>query len=167
MTGRLFLAAASLAIASTALAQAPSPAKDPAALARAVTADVNGRLASLRVVRKSVRLPGTEYDTKATGWLDANGLRKVLAVADDDSGEVADEYYLQDGRLVFHYRAIKGFEGKRQVTRVEHRFYFDEGRLTRWLGGLEKAPQSPRDADWATEERRALEAAKAFATALR
>lgn len=171
MIARSLLVAAMLAgtaIPSAGAQERPAAsAQDPAARARAVTAEVNGRLASLRVVKKTVRLPGNEFDTKATGWLDKGALRKALAVAADDSGEVADEYFLENGELVFHYRAIKGFEGTRQVTRVEHRFYFQGGKLARWLGGMEKAPQPTGDAEAKAEERRALEAVKALAAALR
>lgn len=87
----------------------------------------------------------------------------------DDSGSVVTEYYYRDGALVFAYIAVKGFnDAGREVTRVEQRQYFRDGRLVLWLGGLEKAPIPATDPEFAREssERAAasafyLEAAKA------
>jgi hypothetical protein len=142
---------------------------DVSARAREVFAEVNGKLANLDQAAFQVQRPGVRYRSAVKAWRDAGGVRKIEVVDADDSGSVVTEYYHRDGALVFAYIAVKGFsDAEREVTRVEQRQYFRDGRLVLWLGGLEKAPIPASDPEFAREssERAAasafyLEAAKA------
>jgi hypothetical protein len=79
-------------------------------------------------------------------------VRKVEVTDLDDSGSVVTEYYYRAGRLVFAYVAVKGFDPQgREVTRIEQRQYFRDGRMVQWLGGMEKATIPSTDTRYAGE----------------
>lgn len=130
---------------------APDTAADVAATARAVTREVNGALATLERATFRAQRPDVAYASEIRAWRDATGVRKVEATDLDDSGSVVTEYYYRDGDLVFAYVAIKGWQGAREVTRVEHRQYFLDGTMTRWLAGMDKMLRAPDDPDLADE----------------
>lgn len=138
------------------------------AAARQVFAEVNGKLASLTETRLQVRRPGFAYDNELRAWSEAGVLRKIESVGRDDSGDVVVEYYFRkDQQFVFAYTAIKGWEGARQVTRVEHRQYFDDGRMFKWLGGREAAPIPKGDPEFAREANARLDELAAYVPAIR
>ncbi|MCE3003620.1 MAG: hypothetical protein LW860_13120 [Xanthomonadaceae bacterium] len=149
---------------AAALAAPPSLAAPDtvAAVARAVTREVNGALATLESTTFRSRRPDVAYDSEIRAWRDASGVRKVEATDLDDSGSVVTEYYYRDGDLVFAYVAIKGWQGAREVTRVEHRQYFRDGAMTRWLAGMDKVARAPDDPDYAGEARTRHAAAMFF-----
>lgn len=142
------LAATLLAVALPAFAQQPDTS-----LARQVYADVNAQLPRMTRAAFNARRPDVEYRSEVKAWADASGVRKVEVVDRDDSGDVLTEYYYANGALVFAYQAVKGFEGRKQVTRIEQRQYFRDGRMFHWLGGTERAPQDPKGRDFADESR--------------
>ena len=136
--------------------------------ARRVFAEVNGALASLAETRLEVRRPGVAYDNAIRAWSDGGVLRKIESVARDDSGDVVVEYYFRkDQQFVFAYTAVKGWEGARQVTRTEHRQYFDDGRMFKWLGGREAAPIPKGDPDFSREANARLDELAAYVPAIR
>ena len=136
------------------------------AVHRQVYDAVNKAAGSMKKAKATARAPGVEYSSELTAWSDSTGVRKIAAVAHDDSGDVEHEFYYQDGALLFVYHAIKGFEGKKQVTRVEHRYYFRDGSLFKWLGGSEKAPTPPTDPEFASTGTELLAASEAFVKAV-
>jgi hypothetical protein len=158
------LAAACLAFfpVTPALAQADTAA------AREAVADINGRLARLERAGFRTQRPEVEYASQVKAWADAQGVRKLEVLDRDDSGDVVTEYYFAGGALVFAYRAIRGYnEAGRQATRSEDRQYFRDGKMFRWLGGLEKAAVAPGDPEFATEGRERLAAADFYLQAAR
>lgn len=138
------------------------------AAARQAYAEVNGRLASLKETRLTVRRPGFAYDNELRAWSEGEALRKIESVARDDSGDVVVEYYFGKGQqFLFAYVAVKGWEGPRQVTRVEQRQYFDDGRMFKWLGGREAAPVPRSDPAFAKEGEARLDELAAYVPAIR
>ena len=138
------------------------------AAARRVFTEVNGKLASLVETRLTLRRRGVAYDNELRAWSEAGVLRKIESVARDDSGDVVVEYYFgKDQQFVFAFSAVKGWEGTRQVTRVEHRQYFDDGKMFKWLGGREAAPIPGSDPDFAREANARLDELAAYVPAIR
>jgi hypothetical protein len=138
------------------------------ALARQVYAEVNARLAALSETRITVRRPGVAYDNELRAWSESGVLRKIESVARDDSGDVVVEYYFGKGQeFVFAYTAVKGWDGPRQVNRIEQRQYFDNGKLVKWLGGREAKPVPASDPQYAAEGRARLEELAAYVPAIR
>ena len=156
------IAATFLALACPALAQQPDTS-----LARQVYADVNAQLPRMQRVAFNAKRPDVEYRSEVKAWADASGVRKVEVVDRDDSGDVLTEYYYANGALVFAYQAVKGFEGKKQVTRIEQRQYFRDGRMFHWLGGTERAPQDPKSRDFADESKARVAAGNFYLQAAR
>ncbi len=149
---------------AAALCSAPPLVAAPAdtALAREVTAEVNGALARLERSAFTAQLGGVAYKSQVRAWRDATGVRKVEVTDADDSGSVVTEYYFRGADLVFAYVAIKGWKGEREVTRVERRQYFRGGALQLWLDGMDKVPRGADDPEYRDEARRRLEAAQFY-----
>jgi hypothetical protein len=138
------------------------------ALARQVFAEVNGKLSSLAETRLTVRRPGVAYDNELRAWSEGGVLRKIESVARDDSGDVVVEYYFGRGQeFVFAYTAVKGWDGPKQVTRIEQRQYFDNGKMVKWLGGREAKAIPASDPQYAAEGRARLEELAAYVPAIR
>ena len=161
------------AIVLVALVSMPAPAAAQAdtALARQVVADINKGLPQLRLVTLVARRPDVEYESHVKAWADDGGVRKLEVTDHDDSGDVVTEYFYAGGALVFVYQAVKGFnDAGRMVTRGEERQYFRDGRMFKWLSGMDKAEVPPADAQFAEEGKTRLGAsaflAKAAASAL-
>jgi hypothetical protein len=147
---------------------APALAQDDTALHREVYADVNKRKATMRSIEARGYRPGAGHSSELTAWVENGEVRKIAALERDDAGDVATEFYYRRGRLLFVYQAIKGHEkGRKQVTRVENRLYFRDGRLLHMLGGAEKAPQDPQSPDFREAEAAASRASDAFLDAVR
>lgn len=167
MSLRLARPAAVIAVAFASLLAAPAFAQADTATARQAYAEVNGKLASLSLQRLTVRRPGVGYDSELRAWREGATLRKIESVARDDDGDVVIEYYFGKAQeFVFAYVAIQGRDGARPVTRVEHRQYFADGRLFKWLGGKEAAPIPASDPEFAAEGRARLEELAFYVPAL-
>lgn len=152
-----------LLVAAAALAAPPlQAAPADTALAREVTAEVNGALARLERTAFTAQLKGVAYKSQVRAWRDAGGVRKVEVTDADDSGSVVSEYYFRGTDLVFAYVAIKGWKGEREVTRNERRQYYRGATLVQWLDGLDKVPRSSDDPEFRDEARRRLEAAQFY-----
>lgn len=165
---RLFLAASLVLVALALFAPGGAFAQADTAAARQAYAEVNGRLASLTETRLKVRRPGMAYDNELRAWSEGGVIRKIEAVGRDDSGDVVVEYYFGKGQqFLFAYTAVKGWEGSRQVTRVEQRQYFDDGRMFKWLGGREAAPVPRSDPAWSKEGSDRLDELAAYVPAIR
>lgn len=82
---------------AAALCSAPPLVAAPAdtALAREVTAEVNGALARLERSAFTAQLGGVAYKSQVRAWRDATGVRKVEVTDADDSGSVVTEYYFR------------------------------------------------------------------------
>lgn len=148
------LVALALGLAPLILAPAAHADESDTAFARQVHAEVNGRLDALTGVAFSARRPDADHTSEVKAWADASGVRKIEATDRDDSGEVVTEYFYAKGALVFAYQAIRSFNASgKQVTRIENRQYFSNGRMHHWLGGMDKLASDPADAGFMQESK--------------
>jgi hypothetical protein len=103
-----------------------------------------------------------------TGRSDAKSLRKIVARVPGEDGDGFEEFYLENGKIVFVLRSYQAAtaEGKKPET-MEDRFYFKDGKMVKWLAGKEKADTPPTDQGFQAEAERLLgngaEFIKAFA----
>lgn len=69
-----------------------------------------------------------------TGFFRGGELRKLHAHLYGETWQGTEEYYFADGKLVFAYLVEGRYDvpmSGRVTTRIEHRLYFDQGRLIR------------------------------------
>jgi hypothetical protein len=165
MNARRFAAACTLA--ALVAASNAAYAQDDTAAARQLFADVNRQLAGMRKSNTLARLPGVAWTSEVRAWSDTEGVRKLEAIDRDDDGDVVTEYYYAGGRLVFAYQATRGFNpAGKQVTRNEEREYFADGRMFKWLGGMDKVANPPAGAGFAKESAARLAASAFYLQAL-
>jgi hypothetical protein len=132
-------------------------AREDAAYARSVYADVNARLASMRTVSFVAQQPGVEYKTEVTAAFDGASIRKLTTTGRDDSGDVVTEFYYAKESLVFVFIVVKSFNAQgRLVTAVENRLYFHADRLYKSIGGMDKVEHAVNDAYSQREAREVL-----------
>jgi hypothetical protein len=133
------------------------------AQARQVYADINKTLAAMGRVNATAQRADVSYRSELMAWADSTGVRKIRATDHDDDGDVISDYYYTRGALIFVYQAIKGFdETGKQATRSEERQYFQNGKMFKWLSGLDKAANASSDAGFADQAKTRLAAAKLF-----
>jgi hypothetical protein len=148
-----------LLVAPRALAQTDT------ALARQVYADINSRLGTMVRTKFMAQRPNIEYRSNVLAWNDTTGIRKLVVTDPDDDGDVVGEYFFDQGQLVFYFGTIKGYtEAGRQVARTEHRQYFREGRMFKWLAGLGSKSNStpPTSTEFVEEAQNRLSAASFY-----
>ena len=80
-----------------------------------------------------------------TGFYRGRELRKLHAHLYGETWQGTEEYYFADGRLIFIHTVQERYEmpfaeNGRVLWKIEHRFYFDEGRLIRRIRGVRPAP---------------------------
>ncbi len=138
--------------------------------ARRVSSEVNLHLPRLTPISIVVRRPEVEYPSYVRAWADQGIVRKIEATDHDDDGDVVTKYYYEAAKLVFAYQAIKGFNNTgKQVTRGEERQYFRDGRMFKWLSGLNRADRTSNagdNADFSREEKSRLGASDFFVQAV-
>jgi hypothetical protein len=156
-----YLSAAVFALTLT--LSTPLLAQADTAQARAVYTQVNQRLSAMLRSSTQAQRKDVSYRSELIAWSDASGVRKIQATDHDDDGDVVTEYYYLNESLVFVYQAIKGFnEVGQQLTRSEQRQYFQNGKMFKWLGGVEKAAISSSDPSFADEAEARLAASAIF-----
>jgi hypothetical protein len=116
----------------------------PAAIAR-----IDAELA--KIERAAPRDRQTTHDVldfsleggELTGFYRGRELRKLAARLYGESWRGTEDYYFSEGRLIFIHtvqeRYDEPFSGRVQWT-IEHRFYFDDGRLIRRVRTVHPAP---------------------------
>ena len=122
--------AAILALALCALLPGRALAQADTAYAREVYAGVQKQLGQMQRTQFNATQPGIPVPSKVTAWSQGKEVRKIQVLAPDPAGDVVSEYYYAKGTLVFAYLVVKG--------ETEHRQYFRDGRMFRWLEGMEK-----------------------------
>ncbi len=101
------------------------------------------------------------------GWSDAGGLRKILMQVPGEDGGGSEEYYLEDGKLLFvfrHYRGTHPDTGKANAM-IEDRFYFNDGKMFKWVAAGKKTI-SPDEGDFKAEAERLTGNCATFVKAL-
>jgi len=108
------------------------------AIARQVYDEVNGGLAALETSKHIEDENGYPVDFKI--WQGQGIIRKLSCEAAGDHGvEITEYYYTKSGDLVFVYRmtTTERIDGT-PVSKAEERYYFDQGKLVRWLDAEKK-----------------------------
>jgi len=147
----LVLAACALASAHPIEAQQAVTATsgDPGAIARirARFAEIEREAPAYR--RTTHELQGFSLEGgKLEGFYHGSELRKLAAHHYGESGEATEEYYFSDGRPVFIYVVDLRYDelmSGRVRYRTENRYYFDGGRLIRWVHAQHLADDDEED----------------------
>jgi hypothetical protein len=155
------------------LASANAYAQPDTAHARQVFAETNKRLTQLDSLNFVAKRPDAAYKAEGRAWFDGSAIAKIAVIERDDSGDVVSEFYYSAGALVFVYEAVKGFadsgNSNKQVTKLEERYYFRDGKLVKWISGMGKDqgenPSSSQDFTEVGKSR--LAASNAFSSAAR
>jgi hypothetical protein len=159
--------------AAALLAPALSHGQADTAAARQLFSDINKRLPQLDQVSFISKRPGVSYKAEGRAWSDAGTIVKIEIIERDDSGDVVSEFYFSNSTLVFVYEAIKGFADSgntnKQITKLEERYYFRDGKLFKWISGMAKdqSDNPVGNADFADAGKSRLAAANTFIAAAR
>lgn len=109
----------------------PAGAQSDTAHHRAVYEEINKAQGAMRKVTASHKDEPTEF--ALTGYMQDGGLRKIVALCNDD-GSGAVEYYLENEQPLFVFSVwYKMKEGGGKGAKVEERFYFKDGAIFKWL----------------------------------
>jgi hypothetical protein len=108
---------------------------DPVQTIRQQYAAINKGLTKYKKVKK--KLSGFSLEGgDLVAYLDGPAVVKIVANHYGEGGKATEEYYYWKGKLIFVYRKDyhydKPMSGK-VVRTEENRFYFDNGRLIRWI----------------------------------
>ena len=99
-------------------------------------AEVQSQLKRCRQVKRD--LPGESAEGgELIGYFRDLALWKLSAQFYGESGKAREEYYFWEGQLFFVLRSESRYTQPLSgvvKTESEERFYFDEGKLIRWLG---------------------------------
>lgn len=117
-----------LAVSFTVLAQ------DDAKHHRAVYDETNAKLKSYKKVKTVYRDGELEFQIES--WWDQDKVRRIDSKVSGEDGDGSEEYYIEDGKMLFafrYYRAMSAEEGAKRVL-VEDRFYFKDGQMFKWIG---------------------------------
>ena len=148
-----------------------SSAQPSTAHARQVFAATNQQLGQLQRVAFTSKRPNADYPAEGKAWFDGPTVKKMEITERDDSGDVVSEFYFDGPTLVFLFVAVKGFAESgppvKQVTRLEERYYFRDGKMFKWLSGMgnDKSETPPSSAEFANAARNNLAAAEVFVKA--
>jgi hypothetical protein len=124
------------------------------AAAREVYGEVQKQLAQMQRTQFNATQPGIPVPSRVIAWSQGKEVRKIQVTAPDPAGDVVSEYYYAKGALVFAYLVVKG--------ETEHREYFRDGRMFRWLEGFEKVVRSEGDPAFAEESKNRLAYSAAY-----
>ena len=120
---------------------------------REVYAAINAQQKSLKQLQASYKDDDLIFELK--GWMDGLELKKILAVIPGEDGAGSEEYYLENGKPLFvfsHYSTANPQDAKTPV-KVENRFYFEDGKLSKWLNNEQKTVAT-NDPDFISEAER-------------
>ena len=145
-----------------ALATLPAAAQEDTAKHRAVFEEVNAKLPKLKASKATLEDEELTWTLKA--WADGTDVRKILASVPGEDGDGSDEFYYSGGKLVFVFRQYTTGTGS-EAKKEEHRFYFTDGKLSKWIGA-DKKPVDLTDSNFATEGTILLENSAKFLKAL-
>jgi hypothetical protein len=143
-------AAIAICLGSIAVTQAQG---DPIPQIRSHYASINKLLPKFKKVKKELSGFSTEGG-ELTAYFDGPAVAKMVATYLGESGRATEEFYFWNGDLIFVFRKEsmydKPLSGKIASSK-ESRFYFDKGRLVRWID--EKGKQvSPSSAEFTEKQ---------------
>lgn len=126
-------------------------------------AAVNRATAKYRVVKKELSGFSTEGGELAA-YFDGGAVVKITATHFGETGRSFEEFYYRDGKLffVFHRRETYDVPLSGRVSKTaEERFYFNDGRLIRWLDSRGRAV-APGRGEYREAQARYLDSSKQF-----
>ena len=153
-------------IINTARAAAAAAPQNEALIAtiRSRFATINQNLGRYRKVRKDLEGESAEGGT-LVAHLDGKSVRKVVATHYGETGRAIEEYYYWDDQLIFvlrkEFHYTRPLSGKVRSI-AENRFYFDGGRLIRWLDQKRKTVR-PEETGYGEQQEQLLNDARRFA----
>ncbi len=131
-------------------------------------ATINRSAAKYKSVKK--KLSGFSAEGgELVAYFDGPKIMKIVASHFGEGGKAVEEYYYWDDSLIFVYRKDsiydKPMSGKAART-AENRFYFDKGRLIRWID--ENAKQvAVSNSEYLENEKNYLQLSREFADGAR
>lgn len=146
-----------------ALALTSGQAEDPIASIRQHYAQINGRAARYRKVKKELSGFSAEGGT-LLAYFDGANIMKIAATFYGETGKTSEEYYYWDGKLIFVLRKESRYSkplSGRVVATKENRFYFKDDKLIRWID--ENGKQAASDtSEYADKQKEYLDSSKQF-----
>lgn len=118
--------------------------KDPIQSIRQHYAAINKRVGRYKKVKKELSGFSTEGG-ELIAYFEGPAVMKIAAAYYGESGRAGEEYYYQDGKLIFVYRKDSTYDkplSGKVVKTEENRFYFENSRLIKWINenGKEVSP---------------------------
>jgi len=163
---KVLVLAVAFVVLGSALAYAQTT--DPIETIRQHYAAINRSAPTYRKVKKDLSGFSAEGG-QLLAYFHGPTVMKIAATYFGEMGKTSEDFYYWDGKLIFVLRSEatydKPLSGK-VVKRVEDRFYFNNGKLIRWIGGDAKqmAADSP---DYGTNETDYLKTSKQFSEGAR
>ena len=143
-------------------------AADPIASIRQQYAAINKRAPRLRKVKKELSGFSTEGG-ELVAYFDGKAIVKMMATYFGETGRTVEEFYYQDGKLIFTFLKVLKYSeplsGKVVSTSVE-RFYFKDDQLIKWLDTDNKQVETSNP-DYAAKQAEYLEYSGKFQSAAR
>lgn len=129
---------------------------------RAIYAYINTIAPSLTSVTASFKEEDNTWNLK--GWKSDGSMIKIIAT-DSHNGDVT-EYYLSENGLAFVFMVtqVTDDDGKK-AGKIEERFYFEEGKIIKWLSSDKNVPVYHAE-DYASMEERLAANVKSYEGAL-
>ncbi|MEK6333627.1 MAG: hypothetical protein AABM67_01685 [Acidobacteriota bacterium] len=136
---------------------------DPIASIRQHYAQINRNAALYKKVKKELSGFSAEGG-ELLAYFHGPSVMKIVATFFGESGKASEEYYFWDGQLIFvlrkDFQYNKPLSGK-VIRTTENRFYFNSGKLIRWID--ENAKEVGSDAPTYQEKQKEyLETSKQF-----
>lgn len=97
-------------------------------------ATINKSLKKYRVVKKELSGFSTEGG-ELTAYFDGPAIVKIAVVNNGETNSFFEEFYYLHEKLIFVYRRQEIYDAplSKVVKTKEHRFYFADGQLIRWV----------------------------------
>ena len=152
---------------------ASAPAQDhdeqrSVAVIRERYATIDRGLSKYKTVKKELAGFSTEGG-ELTAYFEGPQIRKIVARFQGESGRALEEYYYWEDELQFVYRKEDSYKepmSGKVARSVETRFYFEDGKLIRWLNSKGK-PMRRGTAQFAEEQKKYLGFSRLFVAGAR
>jgi hypothetical protein len=141
---------------------ATQSAADPILEVRQRYAAINRKLSKYKQIKKNLEGYSIEGG-ELVAYLEGETVVKIVANFYGESGKAVEEYYYDDGQLIFVFRKESSYDEPRsgRISKVKgQRFYFKNGRLVRWIN--EKGKILPDGDQYSSKQEEYLNSSKEF-----
>ena len=131
-------------------------------------AAINQNLPKYKTIKKELLGFSTEGG-ELTAYFEGPAIRKIVARFQGESGRALEEYYYWEDELQFVYRKEDTYSepmSGKVTNSAETRFYFDNGKLIRWLNHKGK-PMRRGNVSFDKEQEKYLSHSKLFLAGVR